>query len=493
MSKSSVIEKAKYMDSRESRDTDKKKKMYRMTLSDLEKLIPPSTPASTEYTEIKILPITISSPGRYRLKVDLNSINGTIDITESNVDLDLNGLLLTGEVCIRIKGVNLHRINISNGIIAGSNDASRGIHIVGGQDITISKIRFDKLAYGIHLESNCQNIRVSKCVFTSPSEFKSVSILSHDPAGENITQLCIEKSFFYGDDISVSPKIYLHTNSHVQILKCSFIDVGTAIVFTGSNNLLVKDSQFLGSPFNVFNLIQIGTPNTDTTTGVIIRGCQFDITKGGLKADAIDIFGSKNTTNVVIESSSFKLGGGSETAIRIGEAFNRPGDNSDKRSFSASNVLIQSCQIDSNQADPCLHGIIVGCGNNIRIIHNQIQYAQKAAILVRSLAHSQIMNNSLSNGKQVGVLIDSDVHGNILVNNNIFSNCEAGIYLKAGSRDNLIKENTVYSNGNGILDIGANRVDNNTVFSNINTCDPRKIIETTPVPTIDRLRQFTDI
>src|SRR5262245_5926864 len=89
-------------------------------------LDPPGAPASTmkpldqvePRTAITALPITISAPGSYYLTQNLTASTG-INITVSNVTIDLNGFALTGAATsgtgIRTSVSSLRNITIRNG------------------------------------------------------------------------------------------------------------------------------------------------------------------------------------------------------------------------------------------------------------------------------------------------------------------------------------------------------------------------------------------
>lgn len=90
------------------------------------------------------IPLAISLPGVYRLAESVNALGQTvITINTSNVVLDLNGKVISGDTNGILIQPNVHNISIKNGFIEGAPTFSnRGIAIIGDSaDIDISALQ----------------------------------------------------------------------------------------------------------------------------------------------------------------------------------------------------------------------------------------------------------------------------------------------------------------------------------------------------------------
>lgn len=97
-------------------------------------------------------PVTLTSPGSYRLTGNLNSESiQTISLQANQVTLDLNGFMISGGNTIRGDGSDA---TVRNGSIGGSIGFESGIFLTGERNV-LQSLRFTSAADGLELGNSC--------------------------------------------------------------------------------------------------------------------------------------------------------------------------------------------------------------------------------------------------------------------------------------------------------------------------------------------------
>jgi parallel beta-helix repeat protein len=91
----------------------------------------------------QLTPINLASPGAYRLAEDITGCNSGIQISSSDVTLDLGGFTLAEPLSAFCGAVNCERIDVRNGSITEYQGTSAGVQFTGAShstlhDLTIS-------------------------------------------------------------------------------------------------------------------------------------------------------------------------------------------------------------------------------------------------------------------------------------------------------------------------------------------------------------------
>ena len=153
------------------------------------------TSVSVPAKEITSLPIIISTPGKYYLTSNLAAV-GTgwnINITASNVVLDLNGQVITGaanQLGILVNGAS--GVTVKNG--GAARGLLHGVYLLNATDCTVENVSATTASHSI-IDSNGHGNRIVDCnvaMVTSQAGFGIyLSGCTGDLVGRNLTRACI--------------------------------------------------------------------------------------------------------------------------------------------------------------------------------------------------------------------------------------------------------------------------------------------------------------
>lgn len=332
--------------------------------------------------------IIFDKAGVYVLGDDVDvSTFGNIQITASNVTLDLGGkILLTGSAAdVIVTGSLLNNVTIMNGIIAKntfnagitigqdsknilikdiqikevtttSNKGTTGINISSGcSSVVIDNITIDQGAadVGIVFNSGCRNLTVTDCYINavhSALRFAGTAGVNNDIQGIVVNNITIAQQ---------SPSSLL-TPNYLFLMQycCGAVVTGVVVTHTtpidDANNTGLSLMRLENSSGNIFK--DLNFLDNDGPTGATL--CALD-----LSATSSCIFEKINITNQTSSSIGALIG----IRLNTGAAFN---------AFNGVNIISQSNEIGSNTAiqigtnstSLCNGNIFDGC--TIEALHN---------------------------------------------------------------------------------------------------------------------------
>jgi hypothetical protein len=313
-------------------------------------------------------PTTITSPGVYCVA---NQINGSIAILSSNVVLDLNQQIITGDGITLISVIGpVQNIEIKNGTLLNGN-SSTGISLIGSIDrinnVNISDIQIinDAIGSALAIQMNgASNVRVVD-VFIS--------------GGRNITEVVSVTGLTQRDNVefvnmqianvtltSATARVIAITGATIRMIDCVISDNGsllgsplnlTGVLLQSSRNIAISNLK-IANNFSTQNFIGI---ETSLSSDIIIENSQI-VTNIG--ADSSIGINAANVDRIIIQDNLVERNFGSTPATGVGVGI---------RFDTTSESLIKNNSIRVNQGAAPSSGILfLAANSNNTIIENEV-------------------------------------------------------------------------------------------------------------------------
>jgi parallel beta-helix repeat protein len=361
--------------------------------------------------------IDISLPGNYILADNMNTSNasGGIRITASDVDLDLNGFVLSNDagVGIDVGNVNgLENIVIHNGTV--NNCAGHGVQINHVENLVVNNVLSTNninSGNGFDFGTNCTNTLITNCQAINNENginiqggqlYELRECLSTDNAADG---------YAFGSSVS--------NLEDVTMDSCIGSNNGqNGVITTNFFHSSILRSQFNSNDMNGIDL-------TNTQTNIHIEDCQI------LHVGQVGILIETTSNNITLKNNAIASSG--STGILF--------EGLVARAVIKNNSIYNAGRDSGSTAD----GISIE-GTDCVISGNEIVQPTRNGIVIQSTGGNNLIrgNNCIQCGN-IGIIATFGSQGNILRANSCIHCGSDGFNVSDG--ENILRENSSTNNG----------------------------------------------